>query len=85
MTYASHLRNTGNGRVVGDYKRLVLATTVWYEIFAGFRLLRYVLLLVCVCFNFQNRSRKIYLRYLTEENVYKNVNTSVVQVGFLSC
>ena len=36
MSFITVLQNTENARVVGEFKGLTLATTVWYEIFASF-------------------------------------------------
>jgi len=36
MSFITALQNAENARVVGEFKGLFLAFTVWYEIFAGF-------------------------------------------------
>ena len=60
-----------NGGVVGDLKRLILATTVEFNFFLGFH--------VCWTYffgNFQNGSRKMYLQYLID-NVEKMLRLHV--------
>jgi len=56
MPFVTALQNTENARAGREFKGLILASTVWYEIFAaGFHFCEVYFL------QFQKRSRKMYL------------------------
>ena len=73
------LQNTENARAGGEFKGLILATTVKYEIFAAGVFLRYVFF----C-NFPNRSRKIYLSLIPNRKK-KSVNLGACNSIFPAC